>query len=148
MYWEIFIVLRIDEVCLAWLETIPAECIDLLDPSFGADIFSFMLLKICLSYYRKIKYVKENVLAREFQESHENFSATFKWKAAGIESLEDLKIKIFREFEVVKCFKRAEIFLNNAANWSKILQFLTTNPQSTPKQSGMGKMQKKALVTL
>ena len=50
MYWEIFIVLRIDEVCLAWLETIPAECIDLLDPSFGADIFSFMSSKICLSY--------------------------------------------------------------------------------------------------
>ena len=97
---------------------------------------------------RKIKYVKENVLGREFQDNHENFSATLKRKAAGIESLEDLKIKIFREFEVVKCFKRAEIFLNNAANWSKILQFLTTNPQSTPKQSGMGKMQKKALVTL
>ena len=35
-------------------------------------------------------------MGREFQESNENFSATFKRKAAEIESLEDLKIKIFR----------------------------------------------------
>ena len=33
MYWRILIVLRIDEVCLVWLETVPAKCIDLLDPS-------------------------------------------------------------------------------------------------------------------
>ena len=25
MYWGIFIVLRIDEECLVWLETVPAE---------------------------------------------------------------------------------------------------------------------------
>ena len=47
----IFIVLTIDEVCLVWLETVPAECIGLSDPSFlGADIFSFMPLKICPRY--------------------------------------------------------------------------------------------------
>ena len=80
---------------------------------------------------RKIKYVKENVLGRELQESQENFSATFKQKAEGIESLEDLKIKICRECEVAKCFKWGEIFLNNALNWTKILQFLTTNPKNT-----------------
>ena len=34
MYWEILIVLRLNEVCLVWLETVPAECIDLLGPSF------------------------------------------------------------------------------------------------------------------
>ena len=51
MYWGIFIVLRMDEVCLVWLETVPAECIGLLDPSFfGADVFSFMPLKFCPSY--------------------------------------------------------------------------------------------------
>ena len=33
MCWGIFIVLRIDEVCLVWVETVPAECVDLLDPS-------------------------------------------------------------------------------------------------------------------
>ena len=48
---RIFIVFRIDEVCLAWLETVPGECISLLDLYFfGADIFSFMPLKICPSY--------------------------------------------------------------------------------------------------
>ena len=80
---------------------------------------------------RKINYVKENVPGTEFEESHENFSANFKRKVAGIESLEDLKIKIFREFEVAKCFKGGEIFLNNALNWTKIMQFLNTNPKNT-----------------
>ena len=80
---------------------------------------------------RKIKYVKENVLGRKFQESHENFSATFKQKAARIESTEDLKIKIFPEFEVAKCWKGGEILRNNALNGTKILQFLTTNPKNT-----------------
>ena len=42
-------------------------------------------------YDKKIKYVQENVLGREFQESHENFSATFKRKTAGIESLKVIK---------------------------------------------------------
>ena len=48
MFWRVFIVLKIDEECLVWLETVPAECIGLLDPTFfGADIF--MPLKIYLS---------------------------------------------------------------------------------------------------
>ena len=34
MYRGIFIVLRIDEVCLVLLETVPAEWIGSLDPSF------------------------------------------------------------------------------------------------------------------
>ena len=79
------------------------------------------------------QYVKENVPGRELQESHEKFSATFKRKDAGIESLEDLKIKIFWEFEVANCrkIKGGEIFLNNALNWTKNLQFLTTNLKNT-----------------
>ena len=52
---------------------------------------------------------KENFPGRKFQESHENFSATFKRKVARIESHEDLKIKILREFEVAKCLKGGEI---------------------------------------
>ena len=80
---------------------------------------------------RKRKYVKENVPGSEFQESKENFSAAFKQKVAEIESLEDLKIIIFREFEVAKCFKGGEILLNDALNWTKIFEFLTTNPKNT-----------------
>ena len=76
------------------------------------------------------KYVKENVPGREFQESHKNFSATFKRKVAGIESHEDSKIKILWEFKVAKCFKGGEFFLNNALNSTKILQFLTTNSKN------------------
>ena len=38
------------------------------------------------NYEIGFKYVKENVPEREFQESHENFSATFKRKIAGIKS--------------------------------------------------------------
>ena len=34
MFWRVFIVLKIDEERLVWLETVPAECIGLLDPSF------------------------------------------------------------------------------------------------------------------
>ena len=84
------------------------------------------------SYYEiGFKYVKENVPERKFQESHENFSATFKRKIAGIKSHEDPKIKILQQFEIVKCFKGDEIFLNNALNWNKILQFLTTNSKNT-----------------
>ena len=60
--------------------------------------------------------LKENVLGREFQESHKNFSASFKRKVAGIESHEDFKIKILREFKVAKCSKGGGIFLNNALN--------------------------------
>ena len=41
-----------------------------------------------------------------------------------------LKIKIMRDFNVAKCFKGGEIFLNNALNWTKILQFLTTNSKN------------------
>ena len=52
------------------------------------------------------------------------------FKKVKMKGLEDLKIKIFWEFEVAKCFKRGEIFLNNALNWTKILQFLTTNPKN------------------
>ena len=103
--WEcIFTVLRIDEVCLVWLEAVPAECIRLIRPTiFSEQIFSVLCHWKCVPviHDRKIKYVQENILGREFQESHENFSATFKRKAAGIESLEDLKIKILREFEVL-----------------------------------------------
>ena len=39
IYWRIFILSIIDEVCLVWLETVPAECIDLLDPSFFQTIY-------------------------------------------------------------------------------------------------------------
>ena len=46
-------------------------------------------------------------------------------------SHEDPKIKILQQFEIVKCFKGDEIFLNNALNWNKILQFLTTNSKNT-----------------
>ena len=48
-----------------------------------------------------------------------------------MESHEDSKIKILREFSVERCFKGGEIFLNNALIWTKILQFLTTNPWNT-----------------
>ena len=77
-----------------------------------------------VTHDRNRKYVKENVREREFQESHENFYATFKRKVVRIESLEDLLIKIFREFEVAK------ISLNNALNWTKTLRFLNTNPKN------------------
>ena len=85
---------------------------------FSGQIFLVLYHRkfVLVIHDRKIKYVKENVLGREFQESNKNFSAAFKRKAAGIESLEVLKIKIFREFEVAKCFKGGEIFLNNALN--------------------------------
>ena len=83
------------------------------------------------SYEIGFNYVKENVQGREFQEIHKNFSATFKRKVVGIESHEDSKIKILRDFNVGKYFKGAEIFLNNALNLTKILQFLTTNPKNT-----------------
>ena len=76
------------------------------------------------NYEIGFKYVKENVPGREFQESHEKFFATFKRKVAGIESHEGLKIKILQELEVAKCFKREEIFLNNALNWTKFCNFL------------------------
>ena len=69
-----------------------------------------------LQYEIGFKYVKENLLGREFQESHEKFCATFERKVAGIESHEDSKIKILHEFEVAKCLKRGEIFQNNALN--------------------------------
>ena len=68
------------------------------------------------NYEIGFKYVKENVRGREFQESHENFCATFKRKVPGIESHEDSEIKILQEFEVAKCFKGGEIFLNYALN--------------------------------
>ena len=69
-----------------------------------------MPLKICPSYSGKESIVKENVPGKEFQESHESFSATFKWKVAGIESLEDLKIKIFREFDLRNALKEEKSF--------------------------------------
>ena len=83
------------------------------------------------NYEIGLKYVKENVPRREFQESLESFFATFKRKVARIESHEDSKIKILGEFEVAKCLKEGEIFLNNALNWIKILQLLTGNPKNT-----------------
>ena len=43
-------------------------------------------------------------------------SRKFRLKIAGIESHEHSKIKILREFEVAKCFKGGEIFLNNSFN--------------------------------
>ena len=57
------------------------------------------------NYEISFKYVKENVPGKEFQESHKNFSATFKRKVAGIESHDDSKIKILQEFKVARCFK-------------------------------------------
>ena len=81
------------------------------------------------SYEIGFKYVKENVQGREFQESHKSFSATLKRKIVGIESHDDSKIKIFRD--LAKCFKGGEICLNDALNWTKILQFLTTNSKTT-----------------
>ena len=68
------------------------------------------------NYETGFKYVKENVQGREFQESHKKFSATFKRKVVGIETHEDSKIKRLREFNVAKCFKGGDIFLNNAFN--------------------------------
>ena len=43
------------------------------------------------NYEIGFKCIKENVPGREFQESHENFFATFKQKVARIESHEDSK---------------------------------------------------------
>ena len=83
------------------------------------------------NYEIGFKYVKENVPGREFQESHKHFCATFKRKVGGIECHKNSKIKILQEFEVAKCFKGGEIFLNNALNCTKILLFLTTNPKNT-----------------
>ena len=71
------------------------------------------------SYEIDLKYVEENVQGREFQESHKGFSGTFKRKVVGIEKLfekQNLNIKIMRDFNVAKCFKGGEIFLNNALN--------------------------------
>ena len=71
------------------------------------------------NYEIDLKYVEENVQGREFQESHKGFSGTFKQKVVGIEKLfekQNLKIKILRDFNVAKCFKGGEIFINNALN--------------------------------
>ena len=68
------------------------------------------------NYEIGLKYVKENVPRREFQESLESFFATFKRKVARIESHEDSKIKILGESEVAKYLKEGEIFLNNVLN--------------------------------
>ena len=83
------------------------------------------------SYEIGFKYDKENVQGREFQESHKSFSANFKRKIVRIESHEVSKIKVFRDVNVAKCFKRGEIFVNNALNCTKILQLLTTNLENT-----------------
>ena len=83
------------------------------------------------NYEIGFKQVKEKIPGRELQESHKTFSATFKRMVAGIESNEDSKIKILREFKVAKCLKGGEIFLNNALNWTKILQFLITDSKNT-----------------
>ena len=136
----------------AIVDTVPEECI-----GFRLIIFleqTFLVLChwkfVSVVHDRKTKFVKESVPRREFHESYENFPATLKRKFAGSDSLEDLKIKIFCEFEVAKCFKGGEIFLSNALNWTKILQFLTTNPKNTEAVNKLecGKCKKRAVVTL
>ena len=86
------------------------------------------------------KCVKENVPRREFQGSQENFSVNFKRKIARIESHEDSKIKILREYEIARSLKGGEVFLNNALN-----EFIK---YPSHKQSGMWKMQKRSVVRL
>ena len=92
------------------------------------------------NYEIGFKYVKENVPRREFQESQENFSVTFKRKVTRIESHEDSKIKILREYEIAKSLKGGEVFLNNALN-----EFIK---YASYKQSGMWKMRKRSVVRL
>ena len=106
MYWGISIVLRIDEVCLIWLETVSAEFIDLLDPSFfKSRYFQFHAID---NLFQLFMTRKESTLKKMSREVN--------FKKVKMKGLEDLKIKIFWEFEVAKCFKRGEIFLNNALN--------------------------------
>ena len=62
------------------------------------------------NYEIGFKCVKENVLGREFQGNHKNYSATFKRKVTGIKSHENSKIKILCEFKVPKCFKEEKSF--------------------------------------
>ena len=78
------------------------------------------------------------------------FSAMFKQKVAWIESHENSKIEILQEFEIAKCFKGEEIFLNNALNWTKILQFLTTTSKNTQNVNKVecGKCKKRCVVPL